>query len=120
MEHTHTLRSNYRKGGYQMKNMNQMMKQVKKMQEQMAKAQEELADKTVQGTAGGGVVTVTATGQKKIVGVEIKPEAVDPEDVEMLQDLVLAAVNDALTKADEMANQDLGKFTGGMNIPGLT
>jgi DNA-binding YbaB/EbfC family protein len=100
-------------------NMNQMMKQVKKMQEQMAKAQEELADKTVEGTAGGGVVTVTVTGQKKVIDVVIKPEAVDPEDVEMLQDLVTAAVNDALTKADELANQDLGKYTGGMNIPGL-
>jgi DNA-binding YbaB/EbfC family protein len=102
-----------------MKNMNQMMKQVKKMQEQMAKAQEELADKTVEGTAGGGVVTVTANGHKKVLNIIIKPEAVDPEDVEMLQDLVLAAVNDALGKADEMANQDMGKYTGGMNIPGL-
>lgn len=101
-----------------MKNMNQMMKQVKKMQGQMAQAQEELANKTVEGTAGGGVVTVIATGQKKISDVIIKPEAVDPEDVEMLQDLVLAAVNDALNKADELANEDLGKFTAGMP-PGL-
>ncbi len=102
-----------------MKNMNQMMKQVKKMQEQMTKAQEELANKTVEGTAGGGVVTVIATGQKKISDVIIKPEAVDPDDVEMLQDLVLTAVNDALNKADELASEDLGKYTGGMNIPGL-
>ncbi len=102
-----------------MGNMNQMMKQVKKMQEQMKKAQEELGGKMVEGTAGGGVVTVTVNGHKKLVNVNIKPEAVDPEDVEMLQDLVLAAVNDALTKADELANQDMGKFTGGMNIPGL-
>lgn len=101
-----------------MKNMNQMMKQVKKMQGQMAQAQEELANKTVEGTAGGGVVTVIATGQKKVSDVIIKPEAVDPEDVEMLQDLVLAAVNDALNKADELANEDLGKFTAGMP-PGL-
>lgn len=100
-------------------NMNQMMKQVKKMQEQMLKAQEELATKTVEGSAGGGVVTVTANGQKNILSVTIKPEAVDPDDVEMLQDLVMTAVNDALTKADELANQDMGKFTGGMNIPGL-
>lgn len=102
-----------------MNNMNQMMKQVKKMQEQMLKAQEELANKTVEGTAGGGVVTVTVNGHKKLTNIVIKPEAVDPEDVEMLQDLVLTAVNDAIAKADELANQDMGKFTGGMKIPGL-
>ncbi|MDB4867125.1 MAG: YbaB/EbfC family nucleoid-associated protein [Cohnella sp.] len=102
-----------------MNNMNQMMKQVKKMQEQMLKAQEELAGKTVEGTAGGGVVSVTVNGHKKITNIVIKPEAVDPEDVEMLQDLVMTAVNDAITKADELANQDMGKFTGGMKIPGL-
>ncbi len=83
------------------------------------KAQEELENKTVEGTAGGGVVTVQMSGHKKLLDVKIKPEAVDPEDVEMLQDLVLTAVNDALAKADELANQDLGRFTGGMNIPGL-
>ncbi|MDF2926036.1 MAG: YbaB/EbfC family nucleoid-associated protein [Paenibacillaceae bacterium] len=102
-----------------MNNMNQMMKQVKKMQEQMLKAQEELATKTLEGTAGGGVVTVTVNGHKKVTNVVIKPEAVDPEDVEMLQDLVLTAVNDALNQADELANKDMGKFTGGMKIPGL-
>lgn len=102
-----------------MKNMNQMMRQVKKMQEQMEKAQEELANKTVEGTAGGGVVTATVTGQKKVVSIKIEPEAVDPDDVEMLEDLVLAAITDALNQADELAAQDLGKFTGGMNIPGL-
>ncbi|QAY67347.1 YbaB/EbfC family nucleoid-associated protein [Paenibacillus protaetiae] len=102
-----------------MNNMNQMMKQVKKMQEQMLKAQEELGEKTVEGTAGGGVVLVTMNGHKKLINIEIKPEAVDPEDVEMLQDLVLTAVNDALTKADELANKDMSKYTGGMKIPGL-
>jgi len=102
-----------------MNNMNQMMKQVKKMQEQMMKAQEELGSKTVEGSAGGGVITVTVNGHKKLTNIVIKPEAVDPDDVEMLQDLVLAAVNDAMTKADELANQDMGKFTGGMKIPGL-
>lgn len=102
-----------------MKNMNQMMKQVKKMQEQMLKAQEELGEKTVEGSAGGGVVTATVNGHKKLLNIVIQPEAVDPDDVEMLQDLVVAAVNDALNQADEMANQDLGRFTGGMNIPGL-
>lgn len=102
-----------------MNNMNQMMKQVKKMQQQMLKAQEELETKTIEGTAGGGVVTVTVNGHKKVLSIAIKPEAVDPDDVEMLQDLVMTAVNDALTKAEELANQDMGKFTGGMKIPGL-
>jgi len=102
-----------------MNNMQQMMRQVKKMQEQMLKAQEELGNKEVEGTAGGGVVTVRANGHKKILAVTIKPEAVDPDDVEMLQDLVLAAVNDALNKAEEMANRDMARFTGGMKIPGL-
>lgn len=100
-------------------NMNQMMKQVKKMQEQMLKAQEELGNKTVEGTAGGGVVTITMNGHKKVLDVVIQPEAVDPDDVEMLQDLVLAAMNDALSQADELANQDMGKFTGGLKLPGL-
>ncbi|MCM3786787.1 YbaB/EbfC family nucleoid-associated protein [Neobacillus mesonae] len=102
-----------------MNNMNQMMKQVKKMQEQMLKAQEELGTKTVEGTSGGGVVTAEVNGHKKLISITIKPEAVDPEDVEMLQDLVMAAVNDAMGKADELANQDMGKFTNGMKIPGL-
>ncbi|MEX1030410.1 MAG: YbaB/EbfC family nucleoid-associated protein [Paenibacillaceae bacterium] len=102
-----------------MKNMNQMMKQVKKMQEDMMKAQEQLGTETIVGTAGGGVVTVSVNGHKQLISVIIKPEAVDPEDVDMLQDLVLTAVNDALTKADELANKNMGKFTGGMNLPGL-
>ena len=102
-----------------MNNMNQMMKQVKKMQEQMLKAQEELATKSVEGTSGGGVVTVQVSGHKQVISINIKPEAVDPDDVEMLQDLVMTAVNDALTKAEELANSDMGKFTGGMKIPGL-
>ncbi|MGM1049936.1 hypothetical protein SAMN05661091_5887 [Paenibacillus uliginis N3/975] len=102
-----------------MNNMNQMMKQVKKMQEQMLKAQEELATKSVEGSSGGGVVTVQVSGHKQVIAINIKPEAVDPDDVEMLQDLVMTAVNDALTKAEELANTDMGKFTGGMKIPGL-
>ena len=102
-----------------MNNMNQMMKQVKKMQEQMLKAQEELGGKLIQGTSGGGAVTVEVNGHKKILSIAIKPEVVDPEDIEMLQDLVMTAVNDALTKAEDLANDDMGKFTGGMKIPGL-
>ncbi len=100
-------------------NMNQMMKQVKKMQAQMEKAQEELKEKTVEATAGGGMVTVTANGHKEIIDIKINQEVVDPDDVEMLQDLVLAAVNDALKQVDELVAKDMGKFTGGLNIPGL-
>ena len=96
-----------------------MMKQMQKLQRDMAKAQEGLKEKTVEATAGGGMVKVVANGEKKILEVVIKEEVVDPEDVEMLQDLVLAAVNEALNKVDELVNQDMGKFTKGMNIPGL-
>jgi len=102
-----------------MKNMNQMMKQVKKMQKEMEKAQEELKNKTIETSAGGGMVTVVANGHKEILEIRIKQEVVDPEDIEMLQDLVLTAVNDALKKVDEVVSQDLGKFTGGLNLPGL-
>jgi len=102
-----------------MQQMQQMMKQVKKMQEEMAKAQEALKDKVVEGSAGGGAVLVKADGHKQVKEIVIKPEVIDPDDVEMLQDLVLTAVNDALRKADELMAKDMGKFTGGMNIPGL-
>ncbi|MDF9407117.1 MAG: Nucleoid-associated protein [Pelotomaculum sp. PtaB.Bin013] len=100
-------------------NMNKMMKQVQKMQQGMIKLQEELKSRTVESTAGGGMIKVIANGNNEILSIEIKPEAVDPEDVEMLQDLVLAAVNDALKKAQEMVSQEMSKLTGGMNIPGL-
>jgi hypothetical protein len=89
----------------------------------MAKLQEELGDKTVEATSGGGMVTVVANGRQEIISVKIEREVVDPEDVEMLQDLVQAAVNDALTRAKEMVNEEMGKLTSGMNlpnIPGLT
>ena len=100
-------------------NMNSMLRQAQKMQEEMLKAQEELGEKTVEASVGGGVVTVVANGKKELVSVEIKPEAVDPEDVEMLQDLIVSAVNEAMRKADEMAASSMSKITGGMNIPGL-
>jgi DNA-binding YbaB/EbfC family protein len=96
-----------------------MMKQMQKMQKDMEKAQEELAEKTVEGTAGGGMVTVTVNGQKELVEVTIKEEVVDPEDIEMLQDLVLAATNDALKKMDDLTNDTMGQFTKGMNLPGM-
>jgi nucleoid-associated protein EbfC len=103
----------------EMKNMGNMMKQMQKLQKQMAQAQEELKSKTVEATAGGGMVKVIATGEKKILEVIIKEEVVDPEDVEMLQDLILAATNEALKMADDLINQDMGKFTKGMNLPGM-
>ena len=99
-------------------NMQQMMKQMQKMQKKMAQEQEKLKEERVAGTAGGGM-TVTVTGHKEVVDVEIKEEAVDPEDIEMLQDLVLAATNEAMNKADELTQQRLGKHTQGLNIPGM-
>ncbi len=99
--------------------MAQMMKQAQKLQAKMMKMQEELAEKTVDATAGGGMVRVTANGKQQVVSIEIEPEVVDPDDIEMLQDLVLAAVNDALTKSQEMVSGEMSKVTGGMNIPGL-
>jgi len=99
--------------------MNKLMKQVQKMQKDMMKLQEELQEKTVEATAGGGVVKVIASGKKQLVGIEIDPEVIDPEDVEMLQDLILAAANEALQKAEEMVTEEMGKLTGGLNMPGL-
>ena len=100
-----------------MGNMQNMMKQMQKMQKEMAKAQEELGEKKIEGSAGGGMVTVVVTGHKEVVDVIIKPEAVDPDDIEMLQDLVLAATNDALKKVEEITNSTMGQFTKGMNLP---
>lgn len=92
---------------------------MQQMQNRLAKIQEELAAETVQATAGGGVVKAIATGQQKLVSIQIDPSAVDPDDVEMLQDLVVVAVNDALAKAQELAGKRLSALTGGMKIPGL-
>ena len=103
-----------------MKGMANMMKQAQKLQAQMLKMQEELAEKTVESSSGGGMVTVVANGRQQIVSIQIEREVVDPEDVEMLQDLIQAAVNDALAKAQEMVSSEMGKLTGGLNIPGLT
>ncbi len=102
-----------------MKGMGNLMKQAQKLQTKMLKLQEELADKTVETTAGGGMVKVVANGKQQILSIEIEKEVVDPEDVEMLQDLVLAAVNDALVKSQDMVSAEMGKLTGGMNIPGM-
>lgn len=100
-------------------NMGKMMKQVQKMQAEMARIQEELAEREVKANAGGGMVEVTANGKQEILDIKIDPEAVDPDDVEMLEDMILAAVNEAMRQAQEMASQEMQKVTGGMNIPGL-
>ena len=102
-----------------MGNMNKMMKQVQKMQADMAKLEEELATRTVEATVGGGLVKAVANGRQEITAIEIKPEVVDPEDVETLSDLVLAAVNSALQEAKKMVSSEMARLTGGMNIPGL-
>ncbi|PNY98034.1 YbaB/EbfC family nucleoid-associated protein [Staphylococcus warneri] len=100
-------------------NMQQMMKQMQKMQKKMEQEQEKLKEERVEGTAGGSMVTVTVTGHKEVVDVQIKEDAVDPDDVEMLQDLVLAATNEAMNKADKLTQERLGKHTQGLNIPGM-
>ncbi len=104
-----------------MQNMNygKMMKQVQEMQKQMVKAQEELANQEVEASAGGGMVTVVVTGDLKIKSIKIDPGAVDPDDVEMLEDMVLAATNEALRSAQELASSRMNGLTGGLNIPGL-
>ena len=99
-------------------NMNNMMKQVQKMQKDMQKLQEEVELRTVEASAGGGAITVVASGKKEIKEIIIKPEVVDPDDVEMLQDLIMAAVNEAIRMADEMVSKEMGKITGGINLPG--
>ena len=98
-------------------NMNSMIRQAQKMQQDMLKAQEELESKTYEAAAGGGVVSATVSGKKELVSVTIDPEAVDPEDVEMLQDLIVAAVNEALRKAGEDAASQMSRLTGGLNLP---
>ena len=102
-----------------MKGMGNMMKQAQKLQTKMLKLQEELAGKSVEATSGGGMIKVVANGRQQILSIQIEKEVVDPEDVEMLQDLIMAAVNDALGKAQDMVSGEMGKLTGGMNIPGL-
>ena len=102
-----------------MKGLGNMMKQAQQLQSKMAKLQEELAEKTVETSSGGGMVKVVANGRQQLVSIQIEQEVVDPDDVEMLQDLILAAVNDALTKAQDMVAGEMNKLTGGLNIPGL-
>ena len=100
-------------------NMQQMMQQARKMQEQLAAAQETIAQSTVDASAGGGMVKVTVSGDMQVTSLKIDPEATDPEDVEMLEDMVMAAVNEALRGVGELANRQMGAVTGGLNIPGM-
>ncbi len=100
-------------------NMNQMLKQAQKMQEQMLKMQEEMENKTYEATVGGGAVRVVVDGKREVKEVILKEEVVDPDDVEMLQDLIVAAVNESLRKVDADSSAQLGSITGGLNIPGL-
>ncbi len=102
-----------------MQNFGNIMKQAKKMQERMAQLQDELAEKRVDATAGGGMVSVTVNGKFEVLSLKIEKEVVNPNDVEMLQDLVVAAVNEGIRKAQEMAAAEMGKITGGLQIPGL-
>ena len=102
-------------------NLNNLMKQAQKMQKDIARIQEELAEKTVEATAGGGAIKVVASCDKKIIELSIEPEVVDPSDIEMLQDLIIAAVNEALRKAEDVSAEEMGKATGGYGggMPGL-
>ena len=97
-----------------------MMRQAQELQAKLAKAQQELADATVEASSGGGAVKITINGQQQIQSVKISPEAISAEDVELLEDLVLTAVNEAIAKSKELATQRLSKLTGGLKIPGLT
>jgi DNA-binding YbaB/EbfC family protein len=100
-------------------NMNQLQKQMQQLQQKLEKTQQELANETVEASVGGGVVTVTMTGQQKLTGIKIAPEAVDPDDVAMLEDLIVAAVNEALEKSQQLMTKRMGAVTGGLRIPGL-
>jgi DNA-binding YbaB/EbfC family protein len=102
-----------------MNNMKNMMKQAQQLQTKMARMQEEMAAKTIEASAGGGMVKVVANGKQEVMSIHIEKEVVDPEDVEMLQDLILAAVNEALVQSQKMVSDEMSKLTGGMKIPGL-
>ncbi len=101
------------------KMLGDLMRQAQKLQEEMMKAQEEAKKKTVEATAGGGMVTVVASGAGELVSIRIEKDVVNPDDVEMLQDLILAASNEAIRRAQELVNSDMSKLTGGLNVPGM-
>lgn len=101
------------------KGLGNIMKQAQQMQARIARVQQELESREIEATAGGGMVTARVNGKQELLGLSIEKDVVDPEDVEMLQDLVLAAVNEAIKQSQEMIKQEMGKVTGGMNLPGL-
>jgi len=100
--------------------MGNLMKQAQQMQQKMLKLQEEIGKKTLDASVGGGMVTVTVNGKSEVLRIKIEPQVVDPDDVEMLEDLILAGVNEALRKAQEMVSEEMSKLTGGLRIPGLS
>ena len=102
-----------------MGNMQAMMKKVQKMQNEMLKAQEELKKRTVEAPVGGGAVTVVVSGRKELVSIKINPDAVDVDDIEMLEDMIVSAVNEGIRQADEMSEKEMAKITGGMKLPGM-
>ena len=106
-------------GGAMPGNMSNLMKQAQRMQRQMEEGQKELETKEFTAAAGGGAVEVTVSGKKEIVGVKLSQEVVDPDDIEMLQDLIIVAVNEGLRQIDEISNSEMSKLTGGLGIPGL-
>ena len=103
-----------------MKNMGNIMKQAQKLQNKMKKIQDELAEKEIEATSGGGMVKVVANGSQQIISITLEKEIVDPDDIEMLQDVILAAVNEALSKSQQMVSEEMASITGGFNIPGLS
>jgi len=100
-------------------NMNNMIKQAKQVQEKIVKMQEELKEREVEASSGGGAVTATVNGKQEVLKIKIKPEVVDPDDIEMLEDLVMTAINEAIRQSQEMVSTEMAKITGGFNIPGL-
>lgn len=100
-------------------NMQEMMKQARKMQEQLAQAQESMKDVTIDASAGGGMVKATVNGDLELVSIQIDPDALDPEDVDLLQDMIVAAVNEAVRGVSEVASKQMSSITGGLNIPGM-
>ena len=106
-------------GGGAPSDMNSMIKQAQKMQELMAAKQDEIALRSFEASVGGGAVSVTVTGAKEVTGIAIKPEVIDPDDIEMLQDLIIAAVNEALRTADETTAKEMESITGGVKLPGM-
>ena len=115
----YSARRGFSNGSGQMLKQQQMQQQIMKMQEDMQKAQQEVEEKTFSASVGGGVVSAEVNGKKEVTAITIKPEAVDPEDVEMLQDMVMAAVNEAMRSADNEAANNMSRLTGGLNLGGL-